>query len=314
VTISDHALNFAYKPIEDWEAGTPLTDPTEKIYKITLDYDDSEKDVRWTDLFAQFLQDPQAAKVTGIVIGMWGTTTSEAETADQVVQALVAAREKLPALTAIFMGDITYEECEISWINQTDISPLLEAYPALEHFRVRGGNGLNLGRLHHDHLKSLIVETGGLNVAVVREVMGAQLPELEHLELWLGTDGYGANSTVQDLAALFAGTLFPKLRYLGLRDSDIANDIAIELAKSPILERIRVLDLSLGILDDRGAEALLNNPALARLEKLDIHHHYCSEAMVKRLEALPIAVNTEDRQDPHRYGDDEEWRYVAVGE
>ncbi len=313
MTISDHAQNFANRSIEDWTSGTTITNPSEKIYRITLDYLDSEKDVRWTDLFAQFLQDPQVSRVTGIVIGMWGTTTSEAVEADQVVQAIVAAREKLPALNAIFMGDITYEECEISWINQTDVSPLFEAYPRLEHFRVRGGNGLNLGRLHHDHLKSLIVETGGLNVAIVREVMGARLPELDHLELWLGTENYGANSTVQDLAPLFAGTLFPKLRYLGLRDSDIASDIAIEIVKSPILDRLRVLDLSLGILDDRGAEALLNSPAVSRLEKLDIHHHFCSPEMVKKLEASPIPVDATDRQDPNRYGD-EEWRYVAVGE
>ena len=79
------------------------------------------------------------------------------------------------------------------------------------------------------------------------------------------------------------------------------------------LSHIRVLDLSLGVLGDTGAQALLDAPAVSRLEKLDIHHHYCSQEMVKRLEALPIAVDAGETQTPHEYGG-EEYRYVAVGE
>jgi hypothetical protein len=34
VTISEHALNFADKPIQDWEPGTPLANPIEVVYRI----------------------------------------------------------------------------------------------------------------------------------------------------------------------------------------------------------------------------------------------------------------------------------------
>jgi hypothetical protein len=313
VTISEHAQNFANKSIVDWSPEAPLTKPSEVVFRIAVDYSEGDSGVRWIDKFAEFLRDPLVGQVNGIVVGAWGEMLGDDETSAEIVEALVAAREKLTALTAIFMGDITYEECEISWINQTDISPLIEAYPALEHFRVRGGTGLSLGRLHHARLKSLVVETGGLNVEIVRQVMGAKLPELEHLELWLGTEEYGASASVQDLAPLFAGTLFPRLRYLGLRDSHIANEIAVELVKTPILERIRVLDLSLGTLSDTGAAALLDCPAVARLEKLDIHHHFCSSEMVRKLHALGITLDASEAHDLGRYGD-EDSRYVAVGE
>jgi hypothetical protein len=186
---------------------------------------------------------------------------------------------------------------------------LFGAYPNLEHFRVRGGNGLALGAVRHDHLKLLIVESGGLNRSIVQQVCAAQLPALEHLELWLGDEGYGATTRVEDLAPILAGTLFPYLRYLGLRDSEIADEIAAALAQSPILERIRVLDLSLGTLGDEGAAALLANPAVRRLEKLDLHHHYCSDEMMTRLQALGIDVDVSDQQD-----EDDGERYVAVSE
>jgi len=279
-----------------------------------LSYEEGEEGQRWTDKFAAFLDDPSSNRVSGIVIGDWGVLSSATdETSAPVVEALVAARDRLPNLRAIFFGDIIGEECEISWIRQSDVSPLFMAYPQLEHFCVRGADGLSLGTLKHDSLKSLIIQSGGLGVNVVREVTAAEMPELEHLELWLGTDEYGGNARVADLAPIFDGGLFPKLKYLGLRDSQIADEIARAVATAPVVERIRVLDLSLGTLTDEGAAALLASPAIARLEKLDVHHHFCSEEMTAKLQSLGVEVDASEREKPDVYGD-EVWRYVAVGE
>ena len=44
------------------------------------------------------------------------------------MEALVSARDKLPNARAIFLGDITMEG-EISWIEQTDVSPVLGNAP-----------------------------------------------------------------------------------------------------------------------------------------------------------------------------------------
>jgi len=167
--------------------------------------------------------------------------------------------------------------------------------------------------LNHARLRSLIVESGGLDVSVVRDITSSSLPELEHLELWLGDENYGANAEIVDLAPILSGKLFPKLRYLGLRDSLLTDGIAVTAAHSPLLERLRVLDLSLGTLSDDGAAALLASPGIKNLELLDLHHHYCSDEMVSKLKALGIAVDTSDKQEPDDY-DGESTRYVAVGE
>jgi hypothetical protein len=307
--INEHAEEFAGKPVKQWEPGEAIADPGGTAYRIAVSYDDPGN--AWSEKFAAFLSQPNASEVTGFVVGMWGDTFEGKLDPDALVAEVVGAREKLPNLKALFIGDIIGEEFEISWITQTDMSPIFVAYAQLEHFRVRGGEGLRLGPLNHARLKSLIVETGGLDVAVVREVTGSNLPELEHLELWLGDDNYGANSEIVDLAPIFSGRLFPKLKVLGLRDSQLSDAIAVAVSQSPLLDRLRVLDLSLGTLSDAGAAALLASPGVAQLEFLDIHHHYCSGEMVSKLEGLGIKLDASESEEADEIDGD---RYVAVSE
>ena len=47
----------------------------------------------------------------------------------------MALADRLPALEALFLGDITFEQQEISWIQQSDISPLFLAFPRLRVLR-----------------------------------------------------------------------------------------------------------------------------------------------------------------------------------
>ena len=309
--INEHAREFAGKPVREWEPGDAIADPTGSVYRIALSDEQSDKGTTWREKFTDFLSQPAASEVTGIVVGVWGDTSEGELQADAVVEALVAARAELPNLKALFIGDILSEEFEISWIQQTDVSPIFAAYPKLEHFCVRGGQELRLGSINHDRLKALIIESGGLDVSVVRDITSSNLPELEHLEVWLGDDNYGANAEIVDLAPILSGRLFPKLKVLGLRDSQLTDAIAVAVSQAPILERLRVLDLSLGTLSDDGAAALLTSPGIARLEFLDIHYHYCSEEMVTKLEGLGIKLDASDPQDPDEYDGD---RYVAVSE
>jgi hypothetical protein len=326
----ENLTEFGGKPIRDWKAESGIEDPERFHYRIRIEWDD---DRTWLDLFAALLEDPKAAQLTGLIVGSWDEEPGTPPT--DVIEAVVAARERLPGLRTLFLGDLCREENEISWIVQDDVAPLFSAYPDLEHFGVRGGNGLHFGSLQHATLRTLVVETGGLPVEPLQEVLAAQLPALQHLELWLGTDEYGWNGTMEDLSSLFAGELFPNLSYLGLRDSQIADEIAVAIAEAPILQRIRILDLSLGTLSDVGAAALLRSPSVRQLEKLDLHHHYMSPQMVAyftgvRSENIEMELPLPDLDQPTPLGTiievdvseaereeefhGERYRYVAVGE
>jgi hypothetical protein len=305
--IYQHPEFFIGKPVIEYTTDVGIANPSESSYRLSVDYDSEHSIV---DLLAKFIEDPNVSKVTSLIIGQWDPEDGSSES---VVEFLADASEKLPNLTALFLGDITGDEYEISWIQQSDLSPLWNAYPQLEHLRVRGNAGLSFGEIKLDRLKTLIVETGGLSVERVREICQSHLPQLEHLELWLGTEDYGGDVTPEDLAPILSGGLFPYLQYLGLRNSYIADRVAIAVANSTILIRIKVLDLSLGNLGDVGAAALLASPFIHQLQKLDLHHHYISEALVNDLEKLSIKVDVSDLQVADEY-DNEEHRYVSVSE
>ena len=297
-----HPDSFGGLPVVEYDPADPPAVDAHHAYRFSSDWDNEE---RFSTAFAHFASAPRSA--THLLIGPWSSEMYDDDTED-IVAALCAAAANLPELRAVYFGDITSEENEMSWINQSDVSPILTAFPALELLRVRGGNGLGLTANNHEQLRGLCLETGGMDASVVRSVMTSSFPKLEHLELWLGTEHYGLTATVEDLQPLLSGALFPELRYLGLRNCDFADDIAGVIVNSPIIDRIERLDLSMGILTDDGAQALLGLPTDGRLQSLDVHHNFMSASMADQLAALPIDVDVSGRLD------EQEWRYVAIGE
>ncbi|TDD73263.1 leucine-rich repeat domain-containing protein [Actinomadura darangshiensis] len=263
----------------------------------------------------RFLEAVDTAQVTHLVIGFWGFDTEEFAP----VEWLVDNAGRFPRLRALFLGDILDWDLHISWIKHGDISPLFEAYPALERFEIRGASDLRLGPLRHDRLKALRIESGGLPAEVVRAVAGGALPALEHLDLWIGSEWYDGTSTAEDFAPFLTGERFPSLKHLGLENGPFQDEFAESLASAPVVPRLESLSLAMGMLSDRGAEALLSGQPLTHLRKLDLHHAFLSEPMVERLKAaLPgVEVDLRDAVGQAEW-DGDEWAssalYIAVSE
>ncbi|MGW6981083.1 STM4015 family protein [Streptomyces sp. NPDC054932] len=297
------------------DAGTTRLPAADAVaWRISSDSYDSEES--WTEAFARFRAAVDTTAVRALVVGSWEEAYDSGP--EDIIAALVEARPHLPALRALFLGDMESEQCEISWINQGDVGPLLDGFPELEEFGVRGGSGLVFPAVTHRNLRSLTVETGGMPAEAVRGVAGSDLPALENLDLWLGTSEYGGDGTVDDVAPILDGDRLPRLRHLGLRNSDIQDEIAAAVASAPVVARLENLDLSMGVLTDQGATALLSGQPLSHLKKLDLHHNYVGEPLRRRLEEVLGGTGvTLDLDRGHAEEDEDDgrvWRYVAVGE
>ena len=310
MSIGSNLSTFCGKKVVDFDITKSVRNLKKLVYRLRTDYDTGADGM--PKLLDAFAKTRLAPNVQELIIGLWDGD-SDYESNQFLIEKLVALKDTFKQLKALFIGDITYSESEISWIKQSDISPIFSAYPNLEHFQVRGSENLSLGSLALPRLKTLIVETGGLPKNVIQEISNAQLPDLEHLEVWLGSDQYGFNSTIEDLETLISGSKFPKLKYLGLKNSILQDEIALKIINSPVLDRIEILDLSMGTLTDIGAQALLDSPKVRNLKLLNLNHHYMSDEMMSKMKASGIQVSIEDREDGYEY-DGEISRYVEVGE
>jgi hypothetical protein len=302
---------YGGKKTHDYNPGGEAPDPSSFTYRFRTSYRD-ESSVTVAEKIADFARQEGAAAAETLVIGNYD---SEGGDCTPAMNALIENKAMFPNLKTLFFGDISYEENEMSWINNSNMTPLLDAFPNLETFGIRGANGLGFAALKHVNLKKLTIQTGGLDLATIKQVLAAELPALEHLEIWLGSANYGWDGTAEDLKIMLDLPQFPNLKYLGLCNSEIADDIAAVLGDAPIFSQIEELSLHNGNMSDEGARALIANPALSRLRKIDLHHHYISYEVQKELtEAMKAHKVKVDLKKGQGAESDPDERYIKVSE
>jgi len=275
--------------------------------RLSVGYEEYEDGERMSALIEKLAAGEHSQQLVSLIIGDWGQAYEDSP--ESFLDTLIANRERFPNLKKLFIGDMDYEDCEVSWIMQTNLSPVLKAYPNLESFTIKGSTDLRLEPLEHARLKELVIICGGLPAEVLADIRNAKLPELRKLELYLGVDEYGFSGSIDDVLSVADPGLFPKLTYLGLKDSEIQDEIAQALADAPILDQLETLDLSYGTLSDAGAEALLASARIKKLKHLDLKYHYMSDEMVKRWQDSGLPVDVSDQQDT-----EDEWRYPFLTE
>jgi len=300
----DFNTTFAGLTIYDYDPTKPLQDPTTHAPRLQVEF---ETEDRAADFLKTLMADPRAEELTALVFGSWAGELTD-EPPQEEIETLVAGKDKLPSLRAIFLADIPYSENEMSWIMLCGLGPIWSAFPKLEQFIVRGCEDLSLELETHDHLKSLRIETGGMDQKTVQEVGAANLPALESLELFIGTDRYGRSCSVEDIVGILHAEKFPKLTKLGLQNADIINELIPGLVASSLFKQLKEVDLAYGVLGDEGANQLLAAD-LGHLEKINLHHNYLTEETLQKFAELDCEVDGSGQQDAT-----DEDRYVAVGE
>lgn len=245
--------------------------------------------------------DARAGRPCGAVL----ITTSRVHHGDMapVLDALVARH---PELGRLALGAITFPDFErgnyvpedlerdgSSWqLSVPGMDRLLNALPSLEDLVVQASDVsvFEAAPMAAPRLRRLIVRAETLAPQVVTTLGRGSFPALSRLELWLGDIAYGWGATANDLAPLFRSSGLPALRHLTLV-SDLGESLIDELAESALLAGLSTLDLSHGVLDDRGAVRLRDRfPRFAHLDRLTLTGNAITQQGAAALRELTPAI------------------------
>lgn len=273
----------------------------EKCKKFMYSYDEYEEQGKGAEsLVEDILADPDFPALTELVIGDWGNSWEDG--CQKILDGIVEQAERFSHIESLFIGDMDYEECEVSWIIQGDYSRLWAAMPQLKELTIKGSTDLELGEICHEGLESLTIICGGLSRSVLNSIQDAKLPGLKKLLLYIGVEAYGFDGDENTVKELLEKADFPKLTYLGIEDSEIQDELAQVVLESKFMGQIETLDLANGTLTDKGGELLLKElPKWPNVKNLDVHYHYMSDEMAGKLEALPLEVDASEGNEDERY-------------
>ena len=275
-----------------------INDEHSKTY--TYDYGEYENGKGPDTMVEDILADPDFAKLDYLVIGSWGSAYEDG--CQEIIDGIVEHADQFSHITKLFIGNMDYEECEVSWIIQGNYSCLWAAMPQLKELTIMGSTDLELGQISHENLESLEIICGGLPEYVVQSIQDAHLPSLKKLILYIGIEDYGFDGNGDTIRRLLDKADFPNLEYLGLADSEIQDEVAEIVLHSRFIDQLHTLDLSMGTLTDKGGALLLEKlPYYGNLKKLDLHYHYLSEEMEQKLAKLPMEVDVSERNKPDSY-------------
>lgn len=277
------------------------------------DWDEGGKNAK--TMVEDILKDPELSHLEEIVIGCWGECWDEKDGAQALIDGVIANKEKFSHIKSLFVGDMDFEDCEVSWIIQGDYSKLWAAMPQLEKLVIKGSCNLELGEICHNQLQHLEIICGGLPSAVIQSVQKAKLPSLQTLLLYIGIEDYGFDGDISTIKNFLAQSDFPKLAYLGITDSEIQDEITKVVLECKYIDQISTLNLSMGSLTDKGGQLLLEQVSKhANIKTLDLEYHYLSDEMMDKLKGLSgVIVNVEDAQEADVY-DGEAYYYPMLTE
>lgn len=272
--------------------------------KFGLSYDDYDNGINLID---RIKKDKHLSEYKQLAIGCWNF---EGDDCTELVEFIVENKDKFEQLEGLFWGDIDEEDQEISWIEQTDLAPLLAVLPNLKDLKIKGTNNLRLGQAPRPNLRSLEIISGGLPTEVVEDILASDLSNLEKLIIYVGVNDYGFMDDYQLFRPLFSKERFPKLKYLGIVNSDEQNQIVELFLESDILPQLETMDISAGTLTDEGAQLLLDNvDKIAHLNFINMRYNYLTKEMKKKLQQLPMKIDVSESEDP-----EDDWVYPMITE
>lgn len=272
---------------------------TSKTYSYNYEQYDEENKGPHT-MVDEILSDPALPGLKELIIGSWGWACEDS--CQPIIDNIVEHKDRFSGIESLFIGDMDFEDCEVSWIVQGNYSALWGAMPQLKTLTIKGSTDLVLGDIRHDKLEALTIICGGLPSSVIKSIQNAKLPNLRKLLLYIGVDNYGFDGNADTIRELLSNADFPNLEYLGLADSEMQDELAAVALDCKFMSQIHTLDLSCGTLSDNGGKLLLDKlPSYPNVKILDLHYHYLTDDMMKKLENLPLEIDLSEQNKPYEY-------------
>ncbi|MDZ8137273.1 MAG: hypothetical protein RM049_18540 [Nostoc sp. DedQUE04] len=306
-----YSTTFANRKVIEFDPTTQISDTVDIAYTLRIIPAEryGKSVMSSVDKLQILLQNPLANQIEALVFGLWYTSSLEDYTFRPVMDALLNAHEQLSNIKALFIGDVNDYELDYLPLVYSNFSYILLAYPQLEVLKIRCNSssryykyftGLQFIPVRHENLKAIIIESHGFyHYDVLDEICQLELPALEYLELWLGSSDWAYEFVMKFITD--CPHIFPKLKYLGLRDCAFSDEFACAIVDSPIIENLLELDISIGNLGYEGAECLLNSLSVRQLDTLDISDNCLPAELIERFKQLNIKVIADRQKTPYRY-------------
>jgi predicted DNA-binding WGR domain protein len=176
-----------------------------------------------------------------------------------------------------------YPPGEHGFVSFADFTGAWSKLPALEVLHIRADYG-RLGAFELPALRELVREAHSHSVSLeeLESIADARYPSLTHLELGLGGVGDGERP-LPVLRRLLAAEL-PRLVHLGFTRCDYLEDVIPILARTPLLARLRTLDLSKGDAGRAAATALARHASsFAHLAWIELDANLLADAQLAQL-------------------------------
>lgn len=259
-----HAAIFADRKVINFEPNLEIVNPKENAYAIRVF--PGTGDISYKDKLLSLITKPNVNQLEALVFGTipYGKWI-------QPFDFLMSAYHALPNLEAIFLGDFNQEDMRrrVARFCEGNISLILSKYSQLQLLQIRGGSDCTFSECRHEKIKALRIDSCSINKHLAG-INKLDLPALEYLELWIDAPINQKHLVMRDLKMIFHKNKFLKLKYLGIKNCNFADDVAMSIARSPLMERLIELDLSLGNLSSKGLLALLSSNFINKLDILNV--------------------------------------------
>lgn len=228
----------------------------------------------------------------------------ECDDNEEMIEYFVENYDKYKDIEYFTFGDMSYEVCEISWIEHGSYTEFFKKYNHIKGFSVQGTSSLELEPLDLPKLEILEIEGSGLTGELLLNVGKSKLPNLKKLNMWFGDENYNFDVSNEDIQEFFKVSDFPNLVSLGMCnvDHETFSNLLKEIFASKYITQIRALDISKSVSMSKDVDFLIENLEKATsLKYIDMHYNYLTTESGEKLQAhcekLGIGVDISDPQD-----------------